>query len=296
VQIEDWKTGSMTAIYAEARALGLESNIAELEAFGFTVIEPEKTAAPKDFANRLLEATKAIANAESQSAVALNRHEDKPAFGRQLFHLINKDPIFVDAVMNPAAQAMAKYLMGASYRLYSMVAFLKEGSAKSTAMHSDSSGVPPPLPFYGNVCNISWVLTDYTKENGTLCMVPGSHRLCRHPTPAEQPRFMGGPADDDMCVPIIAKPGSLAVFHGNTWHGTYPKVSDQLRVHVAMALCRNYVNPAEDFSDLPEETVARGGAEFARAIGRSAWQGYRSEGPRLELLRSVYGAQASAFG
>src|SRR5437588_12689127 len=26
-----------------------------------------------------------------------------------------------------------------------------------------------------------WVLTDYTVENGTFYMVPGSHRYCRHP-------------------------------------------------------------------------------------------------------------------
>jgi hypothetical protein len=296
MQIDDWKTGgAMAAIYRQARAMGLESNLAELEAFGFTVIEPEKTGAPPGFATRLLDATMQIAKREDQASVELNGHENKPAFGRQLFHLIDKDPIFIDAVMNPAAQVMGKYLMGASYRLYSMVAFLKEGAAKSTAMHSDSSGVPAPLPFYGNVCNISWVLTDYTRENGTLCMVPGSHRLCRHPTPAEQPKFMGGPGDDNICVPVIAKPGSLAIFHGNTWHGTYPKTSTAERVHVAMALCRNYVNPAEDFSDLPDEIVARGGAEFARAIGRTAWQGYGSEGPRLERLAAVYGAQSSVY-
>jgi ectoine hydroxylase-related dioxygenase (phytanoyl-CoA dioxygenase family) len=295
VQIDEWKTGAMTPIYQQIRALGLENNIAELEAFGFTVIEPEKTGAPKDFASRLLKATMALAEKEDAAAVALNSHDNKPAFGRQLFHLINKDPIFVDAVMNPAVQAVGKYLMGASYRLYSMVAFLKEGDAKSTLMHSDSSGVPPPLPFYGNVCNISWILTDYTKENGTLCMVPGSHRLCRHPTQPEHPKFMGGQADDSVCVPIVARPGSLAIFHGNTWHGTYPKVSEGLRVHVATALCRNYVNPGEDFSDLPEEAIARGGAEFARAIGKSAWQGYRAEGPKLERLGSVYGAQTSTF-
>ncbi len=297
MQIGDWKAvAGMSETYRHAREMGLERNIAELEAFGFTVVEPEDTGAPKGFAEELLQTVKRIAGEEDELSVDLNKHADKPAFGRQLFHLINKDPIFVDAVMNPAALAIGKYLMGASYRLYSMVAFLKDGDAKPTMMHNDSTGVPPPLPFYGNVCNISWVLTDYTPENGTLCMVPGSHRLCRHPTPSELPKFMGGLADDDVCVPVMARPGSLAIFHGNTWHGTYPKTNDNLRVHVATALCRNYVNPAENFDDVADTTVARGGPEFARLIGRTQWQGYGSEGPRLERMALVRNAHGTVYG
>jgi ectoine hydroxylase-related dioxygenase (phytanoyl-CoA dioxygenase family) len=297
MQIGDWKAvAGMAETYRQARDMGLESNIAELEAFGFTVIEPEKTGAPAGFAEALLETVKRIGREEDEKVVDLNKHADKPAFGRQLFHLINKDPIFADAVMNPAARIIGSYLMGQSYRLYSMVAFMKDGGARPTMMHSDSTGVPPPLPFYGNVCNVSWVLTDYTPENGTLCMVPGSHRLCRHPTPSELPKFMGGPAEDDICVPVIAKPGSLAVFHGNTWHGTYPKTTDTLRVHVAMALCRNYVNPAEDFDDVVDSTVARGGPEFARLLGRTKWQGYRGEGPMLDRMALVRNAHGTAYG
>src|SRR5437588_7334502 len=88
-----------------------------------------------------------------------------------------------------------------------------------------------------------WVLTDYTVENGTFYMVPGSHRFCRHPTELEQPKFMGGVAPDDIGTPVLAEAGSLIVFHGNTWHGTVPKMSEGPRVHVANAFCRNYVNP-----------------------------------------------------
>ncbi|MEZ6023607.1 MAG: hypothetical protein R3C16_09425 [Hyphomonadaceae bacterium] len=33
--------------------IGIETNIAELETFGFTVIPPDKTGAPKGFADKL---------------------------------------------------------------------------------------------------------------------------------------------------------------------------------------------------------------------------------------------------
>lgn len=297
MEIGDWKSvAGMGEIYRRARDLELERNIAELEAFGFTVIEPERTGAPAGFTDRLLEAVMEIARQEDESAVDLNKHADRPAYGRQLFHLLARDPLFVDAAMNPVVRTMGAYMLGLSMRLYSMVAFIKEGSARPTHMHTDSVGVPSPLPFYGTVCNISWILSDYTRDNGTLCIVPGSHRYCRHPGELEQPQFMGGAMDDAMATPVLAKAGSIAVFTGNTWHGTYPKTSDSNRVHIATAFCRNYVNPAESYQDLPDDIVAARGPEFARLIGRSAWQGYRAEGPKLENMAIVRPANQSVYG
>jgi ectoine hydroxylase-related dioxygenase (phytanoyl-CoA dioxygenase family) len=286
----------MGEVYRQARVLELEPNIAELEAFGSTVIAPEQTGAPPGFTDRLLEAVMGIARQEDASAVDLNQHADRPAYGRQLFHLLARDPLFVDAAMNPVVRTMGAYMLGLSMRLYSMVAFIKEGPARPTHMHTDSVGVPSPLPFYGTVCNISWILSDYTQDNGTLCIVPGSHRYCRHPSELEQPQFMGGAMDDAMATPVLAKAGSIAVFTGNTWHGTYPKTSDSNRVHIATAFCRNYVNPAENYDDLPDEIVAGHGPELARLIGRRAWQGYRAEGPKLENMAIVRPANQSVYG
>ena len=48
MKIEDWESAeSMPMLYRELQELGLETNIAELEAFGFTVVPPEKAAPPK---------------------------------------------------------------------------------------------------------------------------------------------------------------------------------------------------------------------------------------------------------
>lgn len=297
MDIGNWRSAAgLDRIYREARTLGIETNLAELEAFGFTVVDPEKTGAPKGFADRLRDRTFDVARREEAARVELNKHENRPAYGRQLFHLFARDEAFIEAAMNPVVRTFAAYLMGSSYLLYSMVAFLKEGPARSTHMHCDSVGVPTPLPFYGSVCNVSWILTDYTVENGTLGMVPGSHRYCRHPTDFEQPKFIGGPMDDAMVTPVLAEPGSLVVFHGNTWHCTYPKTSDEPRVHIATAFCRNYVNPAEDYSDIDPSILERQAPELARMVGAKAWQGYGAEGPKLENMALVRPAYQSVYG
>ena len=49
MQIQNWKSmAGVAELYQQARDLGIETNIAELETFGFTVIEPEKTGVSAD--------------------------------------------------------------------------------------------------------------------------------------------------------------------------------------------------------------------------------------------------------
>lgn len=297
MEIGDWPaTAGMAATYRRARELGIETNLAEIEAFGFTVIPPERTGVSRDFCAALLARLQEISAEEDAEAVELNKHDTRPAAGRQLFHLLSRDPLFIDAMMHPITRTMAAYLLGQSVRLFSMVAFLKEGAAGPTRMHTDSVGVPTPLPAYAAVCNVSWILTDYTVENGTFGMVPTSHRWCRHPTEQEQPEFAGGKLAEGMYVPILAEPGSLVVFSGNTWHCTFPKTSADLRAHVATSFCRNYMYPAESYDDMPEELIETNGPEFARLLGRQAWQGYRASGPKLENILAVYPSYQNAFG
>jgi ectoine hydroxylase-related dioxygenase (phytanoyl-CoA dioxygenase family) len=297
MDIGEWPaTAGLNDVMRTARELDLERNLLELEAFGFTVIEPFR-AASEAFIDRLRSAVYALVEAEDPAAVDINLQpeETRPAYGRQFFHLVVKDEVFAEALMNPYTLTLARYILGSSCRLYSTVAFFKTGSVGTTHLHTDSTGMPGPLPHYGNVCNVSWVLTDYTVDTGTFYMVPGSHRYCRHPTDLEQPRLMGGPAPNEHGTAVTAPAGSLIVFHGNTWHGTYPKTSEGPRVHIANAFCRNYVNPAENYDDVPEAMLDALGPEFGRLVGKEAWQGYRAEGPKLPRMAKVRQAQWSQY-
>lgn len=297
MEIGDWQTTEgLNNVMRTARELDIERNLLELEAFGFTVVEPYK-AAPKAFVDRMRETVFSLIEAEDPAAVDINLQpeQSRPAYGRQLFHLLEKDDVFVDALLNPYTLTFGRYMMGCTLRFYSAVAFFKSNQVGTTHLHNDSTGMPGPLPHYGNVCNISWVLTDYTEENGTFYMVPGSHRYCRYPTEVEQPQMMGGSLPNDRGTAVTAPAGSLIVFHGNTWHGTFPKTSDGPRVHVANALCRNYVNPAENCDDLADSTLEKSGPELARLIGRENWQGYRAEGPELPRMAAVRSAQWNQY-
>jgi len=291
MDIGNWSaTAELNKIFNDARELGLESNLLELEAFGFTVVEPHKVKAG-DLFDRMLRAVKRLCDEEDKKGRALSTPLGSTSeYTRMLYALISRDPLFAEAVMHPVALTLGRYLMGASCRLFTTTAFVKRGRATSTLLHTDSAGTPPPLYPFGINCNISWILTDYTQATGTFAMVPGSHRYCRHPTATEMPKFMGGPNEDSICIPLSARPGSLIVFNGNTWHGTYPKTTEEFRAHIVTAYARNYIMPAENCDDVSPALVERYGREFEHLLARDTWQGYKAEGPKPGALQDVWRA------
>jgi len=296
MNMESWKAPGLDN-YREIRALGLESHVAELDTYGFTIVPPER-AAPPGFADRLRDAVVSHTRSQNSADAQINviDRSKRPVDGEHLFHTVARDPVFREATVSPAGYALATHILGASLRIYQSSSILKAGKILPVPMHCDSVSVPPPLPPWCVTCNVTWVLSDYTKENGALFMVPGSHRLCRHPTAAEQPKSIGGQGSDDNVVPIIAKAGSICVFAGNTWHGAFGKDNDTTRVSLATIYCRTFMMPAEDFGDLTEEMIAPHGERFARLVWRDKWQGYRQEGPRHEKLALSRTSTESPFG
>ncbi len=290
MKIGDWKASAeLNKVYADARMLGLESNIAELEAFGFTVVEPEKVKAG-DLFERMLKSVQTICDQLDADGVPISLPlGSKSDYARMVHGLVGRDPLFAEAVMHPVTITLGRYLMGASCRLFSVSAFVKRGPATSTLLHTDTLGTPPPLYPFGLTCNISWILTDYSEETGTFAMVPGSHRYCRHPSDMEQPKIMGGP-NEDICVPVAARPGSLIVFNGNTWHGSWPKRDEGFRAHVVTGFCRNYIIPGESYDDASPALIEQYGDDIAHLFARDTWQTYKApdHAPDLVALRRAH--------
>ena len=58
----------------------------------------------------------------------------------------------------------------------------------------------PPFRTFSEVANVNYALVDYSREQGGLAMVPGSHTLCRRPTPEES--ALGGENGNPAAVPM----------------------------------------------------------------------------------------------
>jgi len=271
MKLDNWEsTADLNPIYADIRANDLEQCVAELDAFGFTVIPPEKIA-PAAFHDRLRQAILDVHERRTGHRVkaaelgAASLEGDRPLAIH--WSLLGEDPVFEEAVMNPIVYTMARYLCGKSVLLSDAIALIKRRDPTPTHMlHIDQAGTPPPLPPYQQVINITWALTDYTQANGALAMVPGSHRYGRMPMPYEED-FLGNDAPV-RAVPVECPAGSLIIWGGTTWHASFPRSADGLRITLIMAFCRGYMMQVRDFRrETPQEVLDRNDEAFAQLLG-----------------------------
>ena len=224
-------------ILKEIDTLGLTSYVDELDENGFTIIPPE-IACPDGLGERLVQSLLHVS--EKRSGIKLDVNdgsthknlagklnddikvdyglttenvdenevaEDSP-IGDFLRALIFEGKAFEDALMNSVILAMATYLLGYQCHLSAMNAFIKGPNRTNLDLHCDTL-LPDPLPDHALVCNCTYALTDYNKENGSIAFVPGSHKWNRAPSKTEAVLSKNSDA-----IHVDAKAGSLIIFHG----------------------------------------------------------------------------------
>ena len=302
MEIGDWKsTPQLSQQYREIRKLGLEKNIAELDAFGFTILEPG-VAAPVEWVMKLRD--KVLEVAEKRTGV---KHDietgehgyienQTPAFAHQyiLYYLLLEDPIFQEAICNPYLLALQTYMLGFDCRISSVTSFIKwaneKGYGKDMGLHADTP-VTHPLPVGKDTHtgNSAWLLTDYTRENGAIAFIPGSHRRARQPAPGE------GVVE---AIPVEAEAGSLLVWNGNLWHGAYPRQNPGLRLVLTCYFNRSYLIPQEDYRrTVTPEVLERSPERLKVLLGMTnvnSWEDW--DGPRYEKTLPIMDAALQEAG
>lgn len=278
----------LDSIFAEIVELGLERQMAELDAVGLTVIPPDK-AASAALVERLRAAVLRIGTERTgiePDTIGGRSHASLEATAGQkgeawLWRLLFEDRLFEQALMNRAGLALVSYLLGYSAKLSNCSAVIKGpvatgGTQKPLNLHSDNRGIPAPFPSYAQVANVTWALTDYDLANGGVGYLPGSHLLCRQPTPDEAL---------DAVVPVVAPAGSLIVWHGNTWHAPFPRREPGLRISLLFFFCREYLTTQERYGpEVPRALLERNGARFATLMGLADPYGWDQDGPDMKRL------------
>ena len=277
--------------FAPVRELGLEAYMAELDHYGYTIIPPERVA-PPEFMERVRNAVLRVAHERTGVEHALDRSGDAGRYSTfpvqadryLLYYLLFEDEVFEEWLENPVLAAVVDYMLRGQAQLSSMVSFVKwrDKSAKSgdpaTGLHSDSPGSPEGLlPFsHSLVCNVALCLTDYTREDGCIAMVPGSHRLGRVPKQGE---------GVERAVPVEGPAGSLIAWLGNTWHGAFPKRTEGLRLNVTSYHCHPALKTQEHYQDaVPAEMLARRSERFRHLVGAYEPMGWTVHGPDKERM------------
>jgi hypothetical protein len=257
---------ALERVRADIKGLNLQRAAFDLDTQGYAVLSPGELGAG-DLPARLREALLDIAERADgvrPDIAGGGGRQGWTAVGRGHFlhHVLFRNRVFEEALMTPKALALITYLLGESCVLSSMNAMLKTAGPDNLELHTDQVGTPAPFPAYAQVANATWALTDYSKADGSINFVPGSHRWARHPTRAEA-------MDLSQAVAVEAEAGSLIVWHGNTWHGAFARTTPGLRVNLMTYFCRWYLLPQAIYRQtVPKEILARNPERFSVLMGR----------------------------
>ena len=284
----------------EIDALGLTSNLLELELQGFTVIPGVLSVdrierAKAAILRRVEKRVGSRIDPETLTADEFNglRYEH---------YLLFDDPVFPEILLEPKPLALITYLLGDKCVLSSMGCHFRGPGGLPLPVHAD--GVPDDCMTQTSlVANCNYALTHYTQEAGALVLFPGSHRRQRHPTPPEN--WMAGhktlfevmaekPAPRELDtvewripnggVTMEINAGDAVVWHGNSWHGGWRRELPGARINLAAYFCRDFMSTQElRGDDRYPEVFERYANEprFAQLLGESVFNGWRDEGPNL---------------
>jgi len=146
------------------------------------------------------------------------------------------------------------------------------------------------LPEYAVGANATFAITEYSRENGSVCFWPGSHKFCRQPMREER-------ENTAQLVPIEAPAGSLIVWHGNTWHGAFARSAPGLRMNLIMFFCRPFMQRQEMYCDrLSAGVLRRNGPRFSRLVGMDQVFPMGREGPNRENFARLNAGAATQWG
>lgn len=252
------------AIRLEARRLGIEKHLLELHTYGVTIVPPETMGTP-ELTGRLRDAIlRVIAERHDLEVPEDSESFSEPWGGPKTWGYLFEDEAFIEAALHPVALCIARFLCGRSAVLQGTPSLIKTAAGTNDPrkgglsgegylrLHTDTHGVPPPLPEYAQLCNLSWLLSDYNgPDDGPTVLVPGSHRSGRMPRPFESEWWKeGAPVEP---TPLVGKAGSLAVWHGGLWHGSRPRTTEGMRITLPYIYGRSYLEPIQPWHEMVKE-------------------------------------------
>jgi hypothetical protein len=281
----------LATVAREIARLGLEREVYELEVFGLTVVPAERTGAADLCRRAFVRACELIAERSGTYPDVEGGSTHIDVVTPTLYHFLHEDTVFQELVTHETALALASMLVGQHAIIAGTELFMKgpasgngtgnklglapKGEGLQLGLHSDNVTVPEPFPMLAHGCNVTWLFSDYTKEGGALAFVPGSHRMCRQPL---------GDEAVNRAIPIEAPLGSLVIWHGNTWHGSFPRKIPGLRTGMATAVYREYMLPHEPVRrDVSDADATARGDRFATLVGRDIID-WGTEGPDYPKL------------
>jgi ectoine hydroxylase-related dioxygenase (phytanoyl-CoA dioxygenase family) len=223
-----------------------------------------------------------------------------------VYSLVNKGHVFLDLLESSRIRVFVDYLLGQEYLLSAMDGVLAHPNGSLMPLHTDQWWMPPPVkrgdeheragaikrfrsgdknhwPEVINppvVCNVLWMISPFTAENGATRVVPGTHLSGLLPDPS-----VPHPV---RTIAATGRPGSALVLDGRIWHSTGANTTANTRFGIATAYCGPQFRPMENYTvGATDALLHRASDRMLRQLfGFKVWQGYgKIDRPGEEFIR-----------
>jgi ectoine hydroxylase-related dioxygenase (phytanoyl-CoA dioxygenase family) len=199
----------------------------EIGELGYTVLESylsrEMLQALRDRVDQLFEEEGAAAGSEFKIEEG----------ARRLANLVDKGTVFEEMLLLPELLEGTGQVLGDRYKLSSLNArSTNPHSADAQPLHCDMGALPDEGGFW--VSNTVWMLDDFTRENGAIRAVPGTHRSGKLPQQVLEDARASHPGE----VLITAPAGTIVIMNAHCWHGGTANRTDRPRRALHSFFCR----------------------------------------------------------
>ena len=200
---------------------------------------------------------------------------DNKSMEKTVYNLHNKDLSFYKLFEHPEVLKILDFMLlegsykdAEPYYLYNNCARCPLQGNPGQQLHSDSR---LPGINYCIVANVLWALDDFTNDNGSTRIVPGSHKIKEF---AEDGKIY----DEEIRANI--KKGSALIFDANLWHGGGANIDGSSRWALTLGYARWFIKPAFDYmQNTPIEIYEQLSPERKRLMG------YDLAAPKDEFTR-----------
>ncbi|MEM7028860.1 MAG: phytanoyl-CoA dioxygenase family protein [Chloroflexota bacterium] len=273
----------------------LDTAKADLNIFGYCLLADALAADEVDSVRQRLE-EQAAAEREQDLAYR-DAGPNQTGVNQRIWFLVNKGQEFRNLLLHKQVRELVGHVLGNEYLLSSYTANIANPGG-IIEMHTDQWWMPAPtldhavirpgtmtrMDFRGNhldksdiekpamiapavACNVMWMLTDFTAENGATRVVPGSHLSGRQPDAKLD--------EGENWVPGVAPAGSAMIFEARTWHSTGANVSDHSRLGVLTYFCAPMFRQQENMVAGTDPAILENAPqELLDLLGFKLWQGY----------------------
>ncbi len=239
--------------------LQVQSHIDEIHQQGYTVV-PE--AITPGLVAKLRDC---LATLEEEGEMPFCKNDFEGFKTRRIYNLLNHNELFAQIPIHENLLPIGEGILDQGLLLSSISAIALYPGESAQPIHADTqllNLVRPHVPI-SVTCMIA--ITDYTADNGTTRIVPGSHSRKEHPV-------YGSKFPD--AIPVEFSAGSALFLDSQLWHGGGANISTIPRVGVVLAYCAGWTRPQENLLlGLSKEKVQQLPRRLQELLGYSIYKG-----------------------